>query len=82
MQTLDNYEKRRVENRAFQHWHKQRAQGCLGADWKDYWKTNKKQFLANAVQFKGLLNAYNFERYLSDSDSNPWTLWNIQTLNG
>jgi len=40
---LDNYEKRKVEDRTFQHWHRQRANGANVAEWKDYWKVNKKQ---------------------------------------
>jgi len=79
---LDNYEKRKVEDRTFQHWHRQRANGAIGAEWKDYWKVNKKQCLKNAVTFKGMLNELNFDRYLSDHECNAWSLWNMQTMNG
>lgn len=82
MLKLDEFEKRRVEDRAYCHWRDQQAKGNVGTTWTDYWKINKKQYLANAAQFKNMLNDTNFNRYLFDYESNPWTLWNIQTMNG
>ena len=79
---LNNYEKRKVEDRTFQHWHRQRANGAIGAEWKDYWKVNKRKCLENAVTFKGMLNELNFDRYLSDYEINAWSLYNVQTMNG
>lgn len=79
---LDNWERRRVEDRAFQHWYNQRSKYPSTPEWTIYWKVNKRQFFKNARLFKGMLNASNFMRYLTDHECNPWTLWNIQTING
>ena len=79
---LNSYEKRKVEDRTFQHWHRQRASGAIGAEWKDYWKVNRGKSLENAVLFKGMLSELNFNRYLLDHECNAWSLWNMQTMNG
>ena len=82
MRTLDGFERRRIEDRAFHHWRDQQAKGSNGASWNDYWRVNKKHWLKSATQFKNMLNEINFNRYLFDHECNPYTLWNIQTMNG
>lgn len=79
---LSTLERERVQNRAWRHWKEQKCKYSTTQEWKDYWKTNKRQFFYNARLFKGMLNAGNFQRYLTDYETNPWTLWNIQTMNG
>jgi len=79
---LDGYEKRRIEDRAFKHWHDQKAEFPHTSEWASYWKVNKRSWMKNGRMFKGLLTPENFERYLLDHRLNPWTIWNCQNLNG
>lgn len=79
---LDDWERNKVKDRALKHWHDQRSKYPSTQEWENYWKVNKRQFLYNARLFKRMLNASNFTRYLTDHECNPWTLWNIQTING
>lgn len=78
---LTNYEKQRIENRAHWHWVHD-CQQYQASTWRDYWKANRKQCMKNGKMFKRVLSAQGFERYLTDFDVNPWTIHNIETLNG
>lgn len=79
---LTSYEKKRIEDRAFYHWKRSLTLGHQVADWKNYWKTNKKSWQNSAITFKRLLSDKMFNRYLYDYDCNPWTLHNLETMNG
>lgn len=76
--SLTTHEKKRIEDRVFNIY---KSQLRLGS-WSDYWKANKKSYLQSAILFKGLLSENGFNRYLEDHDLNPWTIYNIENLNG
>lgn len=79
---LTSYEKQKVEDRAFKHWHDQKSKYPPNAEWSDYWRVNKKEFFRTALMFKRMLSENGFAIYLSDHELNGWTIHNIETLNG
>lgn len=79
---LNSWEKRRVEDRCFYHWRNDVLTLNPTSNWRTYWKVNAKQCFKNARMFKGLLRATGWNRYLSEYDLNPWTIYNVETMNG
>jgi hypothetical protein len=71
----------RIEARWHWHWIHHCQQNQTGT-WSSYWKANRNYCFQNAMQFKQLLSEHGWNRYLSNPELNPWTIHNVETMNG